>query len=154
MSESFRIRLMRWGFNFFPAYRRTGGRLTYISDDLHEARIMLPLNWKTRNYVGTIFGGSMYGAIDPIYMMMFIKILGPDYVVWDKAAEIRFVRPGRSTLRAEFIIDRTEPDAIRRELEKKDKLDRTYRVELKDGDNNVCATADKVLHFSRKPDSG
>jgi len=89
---------MRLAFNFFPAYRRTGARITYISSDLHEIRIKLPLNWNTRNYVGTIFGGSMFAAVDPIYMLMFIKLLGPNYVVWDKVASMQYKRPGRSTL--------------------------------------------------------
>lgn len=56
----------------------------------------MPESWRTRNYVGTIFGGSLYGALDPI-MIMLIKLLGPEYEVWDKAASIRFRRPGRST---------------------------------------------------------
>ncbi len=59
MSESLRTRLERLGFNFFPAYRRTGARITYIRADWREVRIKLPLSWRTRNYVGTIFGGSM-----------------------------------------------------------------------------------------------
>lgn len=66
MSESLRTRVMRWGFNLFPVFRRTGGRITYIASDLRQVRIELPLNWKTRNYVDTIFGGRMYGAVDPI----------------------------------------------------------------------------------------
>ena len=57
-----------------------------------EVRVKLPLNWRTRNYVGTIFGGSLYGAVDPVYMIMLMKVLGRDYVVWDKAASIRFRR--------------------------------------------------------------
>jgi hypothetical protein len=56
---------MRWGFNFFPAFRGTGARITYIAGDYREMRVELPLNWRTRNYVGTIFGGSLYGAVDP-----------------------------------------------------------------------------------------
>ena len=153
MSESFRTRLMRWGFNFFPAYRRTGARIIYIAGDLLEAQIKLPLNWKTRNYVGTMFGGSMYAAVDPIYMIMFIKLLGPDYIVWDKSAAIRFRRPGRSTLRARFVIDKSEPEAIREELKGKEKLDRIYQIELLAEDGTVCAVIDKVLHFRRKSDN-
>ena len=95
---------MRWGFNFLPAFRCTGGRITYISGDWREVRVKVPLSWRTRNYVGTIYGGSMYGAVDPIYMVMLIKILGPDYVVWDKAASIRFKKPGTGTLFAKFAI--------------------------------------------------
>ena len=102
-------KMKRWGFNFFPAYRGTGGRLTYIADDFHEIHIKLPLSWRTRNYVGTIYGGSMYGAVDPLYMVMLIRILGDNYVVWDKAATILFKRPGRETLYAEFNVT---PDAV------------------------------------------
>ena len=105
MAESLKTRIERWGFNLFPAFRRTGARLTYVAADWHEVRLKLPLSWRTRNYVGTIFGGSMYAAADPIYMVMLIKLLGPDYVVWCKAASIRFRRPGRGTLHARFVLD-------------------------------------------------
>ena len=98
MPESWRSRLQRWGFNLFPAWRGTGARVTYVADDWREVRVRLPLSWRTRNYVGTIFGGSLYGAADPIYMIMLIKVLGPGYVVWDKAATIRFRKPGTATL--------------------------------------------------------
>src|SRR5689334_16335515 len=108
MPESFRTRLLRWKFNFFPAYRGTGARITYIASDFSEVRIRLPLSWRSRNYVGTIFGGSLYGAVDPIFMIMLIQLLGPDYVVWDKAAAIRFLKPGRTTLYATFKIDEEE----------------------------------------------
>jgi acyl-coenzyme A thioesterase PaaI-like protein len=141
---------MRWGFNFFPAYRRTGARITYIAGDLREMHIKLPLNRKTRNYVGTIFGGSMFAAVDPIYMLIFIKLLGPNYVVWDKAASIQYKRPGRSTLYATFKVDQEELDAIRAELEQKDKLDRVYQVELIDEESSVCASIEKTIYFRKK----
>src|SRR5262245_56317244 len=102
MAESLRSRLERWRFNLFPAYRRTGARITYIAGDWREIRVKIPLNRSTRNYVGTVFGGSLYGAVDPIYMMMLIRLLGPGHVVWDKAAAIRFLKPGRGTLFARF----------------------------------------------------
>ena len=108
MPEGLKTRLFRYGFNIFPAYRGTGGRVTYISDDWMNVRIRLPLNWRTRNYVGTIYGGSISGSIDPIYRLMLMKILGPGYTVWDKAASIRFKKPGRETLYAEFVLDDEE----------------------------------------------
>jgi acyl-coenzyme A thioesterase PaaI-like protein len=153
MSESFKTRLMRWGFNFFPAYRRTGARITYIANDLHEVRIKLPLTWKTRNYVGTMFGGSMYAAVDPIFMLMFIKLLRPEYVVWDKAATIQFKRPGRSTLRARFEIQKPELKAIREELERNSALDRVYRIELLDENGSICAVIEKTIYFKKKDTS-
>ena len=141
---------MRWGFNFFPVYRRTGARITYISGDWREVHIKLPLNWKTRNYVGTIFGGSMYAAVDPLYMVMFIKLLGPEYIVWDKAASIKFKQPGRSTLHAKFKIEKAELNCIRKTLKAQSKLDRTYQIELIDKDSAVCAVVEKIIHFKKK----
>ena len=149
MSESLSTRAHRWAFNLFPAYRGTGARITYIAADWREVRLCVPLTWRTRNYVGTIFGGSMYGAVDPIYMLMLIKNLGREYVVWDKAATIRFKKPGRSTLYAHFTLDEAELTTIRTALADKPVTDREYLVELVDDVGIVHATVDKTVHVRR-----
>jgi len=149
MPESFESRRMRWGFNLFPAFRGTGARVTYIASDFREARVRLPLNWRTRNYVGTIFGGSLYGAVDPMYMILLIKILGPGYTVWDKAATIRFVKPGRDTLYARFVIEEAEIDAIKNALETIASIDRLYKVDLTDANGIVHATTEKTIYIRR-----
>src|SRR5213083_2390419 len=100
MPESWRSRMQRWVFNFFPTYRSTGAWITYIADDFREIRIRLPLGWRTRNYVGTMFGGSMYAAGDGVFMVMLIKAPGPDYIVWDKSATVRFRKPARTKSRS------------------------------------------------------
>jgi acyl-coenzyme A thioesterase PaaI-like protein len=149
MPESWRSRITRWGFNLIPAWRGTGARVTYISADWREVRVRLPLNWRTRNYVGTIFGGSLYAAADPIYMIMLIRNLGRSYTVWDKAATIRFRKPGRSTLFARFVLEEAELAEIRGLLETRPSLDRVYVVELADAAGTVHATVEKTI-FIRK----
>ncbi len=144
MPESLRTRLERHAFNLFPAYFGTGGRVTYIAEDWREVRVEIPRSLRTRNYVGTIFGGSMYGAVDPFFMLMLMRNLGRGYVVWDKAAAIRFRRPGRSTLRATFTLTAAELAAIRAALETERSVDRTYAVELTDRDGTVCAVVEKT----------
>jgi acyl-coenzyme A thioesterase PaaI-like protein len=128
--ESWRTRFYRYAFNFFPAYRGTGARVTYIAADWSEVRIRLPLNWRTRNRVGTIFGGSMSGAVDPVFMLMLMETLGPQYVVWDKAASIRFRRPGRETLFATFRITGEDVAAIRAAADETGKTERELAVDL------------------------
>jgi hypothetical protein len=150
MPESFKTRRFRWGFNFFPAYRGTGGRIAYIADDWREVRVRLPLSWRTRNYVGTIYGGSIYASIDPIYMLMLMKIFGPEYIVWDKAAKIRFRRPGKETLFADFRLPPDETDEIKRLAENARSVDRIYNVELKDKAGVVHAEIEKTLYISKK----
>jgi hypothetical protein len=148
MPESFASKFDRIKFNFFPAYRGTGARVVYIAGDYRRIRVKIPLSWRTRNYVGTIYGGSMYGGIDPIYMLMLIKILGRDYVVWDKAAKIRFKRPGKETLYAEFLLTENEIDEIKTLLETEKSVDRVYNVELVDKNGKVHALIEKTLYIA------
>jgi acyl-coenzyme A thioesterase PaaI-like protein len=150
MPESFKTKIVRWGFNLFPAYRGTGGRITFIASDWREVRVKLPLNWRTRNYVGTIYGGSMYGAVDPIYMVMLIKILGLDYIVWDKAASIRFKRPGTNALFTKFVITNEELNAIKTALATLPSVERVYNVELVDREGVVHAAIDKTVYIKRR----
>lgn len=150
MPESFASKLDRWKFNIFPAYRGSGARVMYISDDYREMRVKIPLSWRTRNYVGTIYGGSMYAGIDPIYMLMLIKTLGSKYIVWDKAAKIRFKRPGKETLFAEFLLTEEELSKIKSLLEMQKSVDRIYNVELKDKNGKVHCLIEKTLYIAKK----
>ena len=150
MSESFSSRLHRWYFNFFPAYRGTGGRIAYLAHDFREIRVRIPLSRRTRNYVGTIFGGSMYAAVDPVYMVMLIRNLGPRYQVWDKAATIRFRKPGRGTLYARMVLDQQELDDIMAALEASPSTERVYDIELADELGVVHAHVRKTLHIRKR----
>lgn len=150
MPESIQMRIKRWMYNFYPVYRRTGARIIYIDDSWKKIRISIPLRIWTRNYYGTISGISMFGGVDPIYMVMLIKLLGPDYVVWDKEAAIRFIKPGRNKLVAEFKINDDELNHIRQTLEAGPSVTQTYHVDLVDAQGTVCATVDKVIHIKKR----
>lgn len=150
MLDGFRTFLLRWRLNLFPAFWCTGARITHLSPDFRELRLRLPLSLRTRNYVGTIFGGSMYAAVDPVYMVMLIRNLGPRYEVWDRSATIRFRRPARDTLHARFVLDREELEAIRRAVGSEGRVDRTYDVELVSSDGTVHAEVEKVIHVRRR----
>jgi acyl-coenzyme A thioesterase PaaI-like protein len=144
-------RVSRFVFNLWPCIRGTGSRVTYIAPDWSEIRVRLPLSWRTRNYVGSIFGGSLYASVDPYYMLMLIERLGREYVVWDKAASIRFRRPGRSTLTATFRVDDEELASIRSAVSAGGgEVDRTFLVELRDASGEVHAAVEKVIYVATR----
>lgn len=137
-------------FNVWPALVGTGGRVTHASEDWTELDVRLPLTWRTRNYVGTIFGGSIYAATDPYAMLMLMRQLGDEYVVWDKGARIAFKRPGDRTLYARFRIGPDVVSEIKRQVDEQNKLDWTYSLDLKDEDGRIYATIDKQLYIAKK----
>lgn len=121
-----------------------------MSEDLREVNVKLPLNWRTKNYVGTMFGGSMYAAVDPVYAVMLMKNLGPEYVVRDKAANISFKKPGRETLYARFTLDVEEIAYIETMLDASSSVELEYLVDLTDEHGEVCASVEKTLCIRRK----
>jgi len=155
--EGFKSKIRRLAFNLFPAIRGTGVWVSFISDDYKEIHIRLPLSWRTRNYVGTIFGGSIYASTDPFYMLQLIKTLGKKYVVWDKSAEIKFKKPIKKTVYTRFLIT----DKILKEIKENVKRHGSYTISLpvllQDKQEVIYAeimktiyVADKAYYKSRK----
>lgn len=148
--ESFRTKMFRLLINLFPAYRRTGGRGCFLSSDYQEVHIKIGLNWKTRNYLGSVFGGSLYGAIDPIYVLQLLNILGKDYIVWDKSATIQFIKPVKGEVFGRFMIDDRLINTIKTEVAEKGKHIINLPVTLADKDEIVYFTATKEIYIASK----
>lgn len=137
-------------FNFWPPFLGAGVRIRRVSADFKEIDVELKLRWWNRNYVKTHFGGTLFGMTDPFYMVMLIENLGRDYIVWDKAAQIRFRRPGRGTVRAEFRLAEETLQDIRRRLETEEKLDYPFSIEVKDREGQVVCEVVKTIYVRRK----
>lgn len=146
MSESWKTRWRRWRINLFPAYRRSGARVVYLAEDLSEMRMVLPLNWATRNINGTIYGGSIYSAVDPMHGLLLAALLGRSHEVWVKAARIRFRRPGRTTLRATARIEPDDLAHVRAALSAEGRADRDFALDLVDDSGEVCAHCVITVH--------
>ncbi|HRZ47747.1 MAG TPA: DUF4442 domain-containing protein [Candidatus Paceibacterota bacterium] len=147
---AWRARMVRMGFNLHPAFRGTGGRVEHVAHDLSHIRICLPLNWRTRNVVGSIYGGSLFAVTDGVHPMMLMSALGDDVIVWDKAASIRYKKPGFTTLYADFLLAADEVAAIRLALDEHPELDRTYLVELKDRHGTVHTIVERTVYIADK----
>ncbi len=141
-------RAFRLSMKVFPAIHNTGVKVDHISADWRHWKLRLPMSMKTRNYVGTHFGGTLYSSLDPHLMLAWMHILGPDFTVWDKAASVRFRKPGKGTLRCEFTLS-PEDEAEVRALAPGAKLDKTYPLAWTDQQGDVVAAVEKVIHFRR-----
>jgi acyl-coenzyme A thioesterase PaaI-like protein len=136
--------------NFYPPYLGAGVRVVRISPDLRTFEVEMRLRFWNRNYVGSHFGGSLYTMCDPFYMLILIENLGRGYEVWDKAATIRFRRPGRTAVRATFHVSAEEIEEIRRRADEEGKVEPLFSVEVLDADGNVVAEVDKQLSVRKK----
>ncbi len=136
--------------NLWPPFLGAGIRVLRISSDWKEIDVEMKLRWWNRNYVGTHYGGSLYSMADPFFMVMLIENLGKDYIVWDKAASIRFRKPGRGTVVANFRLYDEQIGEIRQALISQEKIERTFTAQIKDQSGIVVAEVEKLLHVRRK----
>ena len=141
--------LRRW-INLWPPFLGAGIRVTSIAPDMKAVDVELRLRWWNANYVGTHFGGSLFAMTDAFYMLMLMANLGGDYIVWDKAASIRYRRPGKGTVRAEFRLSDTQLDDIREKLKTLPKYEPVFSVIVKDEAGVVIAEVEKLLYVRRK----
>ena len=142
--------IFKWLFNLSPMYRRTTGKVMSVSDDLHRVEIKIPINYKNRNYVGTIFGGSLFSATDPICVIQLLEVLGKDYIVWDKSATIRFKKPAKDTVYCSFIFNDDEINNIRKIISLKQEMNLTKSFNIVDKNQKIYAEVEKTIYISSK----
>jgi acyl-coenzyme A thioesterase PaaI-like protein len=130
---------------FYPPYLGAGVRVREVSPDLRSLTVEMPLTRWNRNYVGTHFGGSLYSLADPWFMLILMQHLGDGYVVWDKAASIRFVKPGRGTVRAHFEIPPERIAEIRAEADRAGRTEPVFQVAITDARGETVAEVEKRI---------
>jgi acyl-coenzyme A thioesterase PaaI-like protein len=141
---------MRRAFSLFWPYLGAGVRVDHIAEDFSEARVSMGLRWYNTNYVGTHFGGSLYSMVDPFFMLLLMNRLGRDYIVWDKAASIDFIRPGKGRVSATFVLTEAMLEDVRQHTASGEKYLPVWPVEIRDEAGELVARVDKTLYIRRK----
>lgn len=145
LSRSTRVRLV----NLWPPFRGLGVRLS-ISPDALRVTSTLKLRFWNKNIVGTQFGGALYAMVDPLFMIILMERLGPDYIVWDKGATIRFKRPGRTDVKAIAELTVEQVEEVRRLADTEDRVEPVYPIQITDTNGVVVAEVDKLMFVQRK----
>ena len=149
-SSNIPIKIIKLFFNLWPPFLASGIKILEIRPDYRFLKVRLKLTWYNKNYVGTQFGGSIYSMTDPFYMYLLMNNLGSEYIVWDKAAKIDFIKPGKSSLYAEFHLNEKQIHEVKENTKNNQKYIFDLRVEIRDQDHILIASVLKTLYVRRK----
>ena len=136
--------------NLWPPFLGAGIKVEHIAKDFRHAKVRLKLGLLNRNIVGVHFGGSLFAMTDPFFMMMFSQNLGKDYIIWDRAAKIEFLKPGKTNVSARFHITQEQIDEIRNEAQSGEKILKDYSVDILSTTGEVIARVTKTLYIRKK----
>ena len=142
--------------NFYPPYIGAGIRMIELADDFSSCTVRLKLRWWNKNLFGTQFGGSLYAMADPFFVLLLTQTLDHrDYIIWDKAATIRFKRPGKSDVSARFEIPPEKVAQMKTEVAAAGGTkDFTFHTQILDREGMVVAEVDKVIYVRKKEERG
>jgi acyl-coenzyme A thioesterase PaaI-like protein len=147
----FRQRWMERLINLYPPMIGAGIKSRSLDDSTVE--VEMKLTAMNRNIVGVHFGGSLYAMCDPWFMLILMRLLGKDYIVWDKAASIQFKKPGRGRVKARFHIPPERVDEIRRDADAQGKIEPVFNVDVLNDTGEVITSVEKLLYVrKKKPD--
>jgi len=144
----FWMRLRERLINFYPPLLCAGIRARTL--DERTIRVEMKLTPFNQNIVGVHFGGSLYAMCDPWFMLILMRVLGKDYIVWDKAASIKFIKPGRSAVSATFHIPQERVDEIILATANGEKFEPTFTVDVLDKEGQLVARVEKLIYVKRK----
>ena len=143
-------KLLKLRINLYPPYIGAGVRIKYISEDWRELHASMSLRWFNRNAVGTHFGGSLYSMVDPHLMLLLIQLLGNEYWVWDKSAEIEFIKASKQKVSSIIKISNDDLAEIKRNTNDGEKYFHEFVIEINDEDNELIAIIRKIIYTRRK----
>lgn len=145
-----RERLLFRVINIYPPYVGAGVKVVHGRGDDRTIRVEMRLRPWNRNLFGTHFGGSLYSMCDPWFVFLLVRHLGDGYLVWDKAAAIEFLKPGRGRVSATFHVSPEQVEEIRAAADRDGKTEPVLTVEVVGEGGEVVARVRKTLWVRKK----
>jgi len=148
--HTLRQRLQMRFVSLYPPFLGAGIRVVSVAPDWSTIKVRLALTWYNRNLFSTQFGGSLYAMCDPFFVVLLMQQLGADYAIWDKAASIQFLKPGRGPVFAAFHIPPETIAAIRARADAGETVEPTFTVDVVDEQGEAIARVEKLLWVRKR----
>ena len=136
--------------NWYPPYLGAGIKLKKVNQDKTRMEVELRKTWFNKNLFGTHFGGSLYAMCDPFYVFIVHNYLGRGYVVWDKSAAIKFIKPGTGKVKAIFEISQEKLLELKAEADNNGKHTVFFETVITNEDQEVVAKVRKEIYMRKK----
>lgn len=143
-------RLLKLGLNIYGPYVGAGVKITHIDKEWREIHVLMKLRWYNRNIMGTHFGGSLYSMIDPHLMILAMNRLGKEYIVWDRAADVKYLKPATGTVSTEISLNDEQLQDIIDNTADGSSYRPTFEIAIRDSSGKTVTKVNKVLYIKRK----
>ena len=137
--------------SYWPPYFFAGISVLSINKEFTKIVVQMKQRpWNT-NYVGSHFGGSLYSMCDPFFMFILLYHL-KGHIIWDKSAEIKFLKPAFGKVTATFEISKDTIVQMKKEALESFSYSPVFQASVVDSKGEAVASLRKVLYVRKKKD--
>lgn len=147
----FSPRTMKWLLRFYPPFFFQRIWVKNIHKNYMGADVVVSKSLLNINSNKTIFGGTIFSAVDPIYPILVDSYLRHQgfkkTVVWLKSAHIDYIKPGAKNLTYSVRLDQSIMDEAVDTVKNHGKIVKSFRTEIFDTDGTLCAVTDNEIYI-------
>ncbi|WP_026157108.1 DUF4442 domain-containing protein [Corynebacterium capitovis] len=134
----------------WPPFLGAGVKVKEFADDGSRVVVQHKLTKLNQNAVGTAFGGTIMAMTDPFFMLASMARLGKEYLVWDAAGEVQFLKPGKGRITATMEIPDDVYETIKEKTAGGSKYLHWFDTDVVDESGEVVAHVRRQVYYRRK----
>lgn len=144
--------VLKWAMRFYPPFLFQGIWTQKFDDDFLGVRVKVVKNIFNRNYNGSIFGGTIFSAVDPFPVILFHQVLkrkGYRVKLWTKHASIDYVKPGISNLYFSVALTEADVHEALLALEEIGKFTKTFQIKINNKNGVLIAVVNIGIYIKK-----
>ncbi len=143
--------ILKWVLRFYPPFFFQRIWVVDISDDFHSIQVKIHKSFLNLNANKTIFGGTIFSAIDPIHSVLLDCIFKKKginkTVAWLKSANIQYLKPGTTDLQFKVSLQAYQVNEALNDIEHHGKVVKTFMTEIFDVTGLKCAECHNEIYI-------
>lgn len=142
---------LKWGLRLYPPFFFQRIWVKKILDNFLGAEVKINKSLLNINSNKTIFGGTIFSAIDPFYPILLDQYFKHQgilrTVAWLKTAHIDYIKPGRHDLYVSFHLKEEVLLEALQIIKKEGKVVKTFQTQVFDKHGTLCAVAHNEIYI-------
>ena len=143
--------ILKWGMRLYPPLFFQRIWVKKIHPDFMGADITIYKSLLNINANKSIFGGTIFSAIDPFYPVLLDQYFQHNgikrTVAWLKTAQIDYIKPARHQLRIQVRLDQSILTEALTHIQYEGKITRTFNTRIFDSQDTLCAVAHNEIYI-------
>ena len=142
---------LKWVLRTYPPFLFQRIWVKKIYDDFKGAEVKIYKSFLNINSNKTVFGGTIFSALDPMHSILLDQILKKKglkkTVAWLKSAKIDYLKPGTTNLSYKIKLDDQEIKDALQTIKERGKVIRTFTTEVFDQKGVKCAVCQNEIYI-------